>query len=172
MQRLFFTIALFIAIFFTGCQTKALTPQQQKAVQAKDIKTEQANITKIANQNFTFYPSTVESEFGTTHMITSDAFLKVSVGNVNVQLPFLGSFYLDPQVLDLRPLEFISNDYTYQVSKGNGTQYHVRIAPKDLVSIMREGLVLDLYLNIESGDGTLIIKTYNTDEVSYYGYFE
>lgn len=172
MPKLFFTIALFIAICFTGCQTKALTPQQKQAAQAKDLKTEQANIQKIDNQNFSFYPNTVEPEFGMVHMINSDAFVQLNNGNLNVQLPFLGSFFLDPQVFDLRPLEFMSSDYTYQVSKGNGTQYHVRITPNDLISVMRDGLVLDLYLNVETGDGTLIVKTYNTDEVSYYGYFQ
>lgn len=172
MPRLFFTLALFVSICMTGCQTKALTPQQQQAVQAKDLKVEQANIAKIKNQNFTFYPNTVEPEFGITHMINSAAFLQVNKNNLTAQLPFLGSFYLDPQVLDLSPLEFISSNYTYQVSQANGTQYHVRITPIDMVSIMREGLVLNLYLNIETGDGTLTVKTFNTDEVSYYGYFE
>lgn len=172
MTRLIFTIALFIAILMTGCQTKALTPQQEAVKKAKDIKIEQANIDKITNQNFTFYPNTVEPEFGITHIINTASFLQVNNGTINAQLPFLGSFYLDPQYLDMRPLEFISSNYKYMVSSANGVQYHVRIIPEDLVSIMNQGLVLNLYLNVLTGDGTLTIKTYNTDEVSYYGYFE
>ena len=172
MPRLFFTVALFVAIFLTGCQTKTLSPQQQKLRQAKEAQTEQVNIAKIRNQKFVFYPNTVEPEFGVTHMINSASFLQVNSGNMIVQLPFLGSFYSDPQILDLSPLEFISSNYTYEVSAGDGDQYHVRITPKDLVSVMRDGLVLNLYLNVETGDGTLTVKTFNTDEVSYYGYFE
>lgn len=172
MTKLLFTVALFTAIFFTACQTKALTPQQKQAQEVKDVKTETANIAKITNQNFAFYPNTVEPEFGITHVINSAAFVQVNNGSLNVQLPFMGSFYLNPMALDMRPLEFISTDYTYQVSSANGTQYHVRIVPQDLMSVMNQGLVLNLYLNVLTGDGTLTIQTENTDEVSYYGYFQ
>lgn len=177
MKKFIFTLALSTAVVFSGFAQQITSKREAKEEkkELKEAKQEQQNIIDIETPNFTFYPYTVQPEFGISHTLNIAAenlYLQVSKTNVSARLPFIGQFYLQPVEPFERPLNFYSNKFIYAVKTTDEINYEMSLVPSDLVSIMNEGLVITFNFNKNTNQGTVKITATNRSEISYTGYFQ
>ena len=177
MKKFILTLGLSTALIFSGFAQQAVTSKKELKEEKKELKeakTEQQNIIDIETPNFTFYPYTVQPEFGinrTLNIAADNLYLQVSKTNVSARLPFIGQFYIEPVEPYQKPLNFYSNKFIYTVKTTDEINYEIALVPSDLVSVMNEGLVITLNFNKNTNQGTVKIKTNNRSEISYTGYF-
>jgi len=164
-----FILLACIAFVTMGCKQQALTPMQKM----KKAQAEAENIEKIRLPDFTFYPGSVSPQFGVERIInaTSSSYLKVSQTNMSAQLPYLGSFYIQPLSRQEVPVKFYSSKFVYTVHHDSDKDvYDITILPQDVYELINTNMVIKLRMD-KDGNGEVTIKTDGRDEISYQGYY-
>jgi hypothetical protein len=139
----------------------------------EQIKIAQQNTASIESLNFTFYPNTIEPEFGVTNDLNgiNNFYFTVDKTALYLSLPYVGNFYANPVTPGGAPINITSNKFTYTVQSVDNVNMKVTIIPTDLVSIMNEGIQFVLYMNKKSGYARLVMSADNRQEITYTGTF-
>lgn len=184
MKRVFF-ISLFSIFLFTGvnclAQSKEIRKEQReerKEKRAEDRKVEQIklaqqNVANIESLNFSFYPSTIEPEFGITNQLSGmeNYYFTVDKTILYLNLPYLGRFFINPVSPESSSISINSNSFLYTVNSIDGVNVKVTIVPKDILNVMNEGIQFVLYMNKNSGYARLVMTADNRQEITYTGSF-
>ena len=135
-------------------------------------KREQSNITSIETLNFSFTPTTVTPEFGVQHDITSlYPYVNVEKDNFSAQLPYMGSFYVQPVQASQVPINIYSNQFLYSVRTADGVIFKVTIVPNDVVDILNQNIKFNFTLNKNTGVATLVVTAENRNSITFTGMF-
>lgn len=185
MKKLLLTLSLsglFLTLIsssiFAQTQTKAEVKAEKKQERIDRSKVKQAkegaeNITRIETLNFSFYPTTVEPEFGIQREIDNlDYYVTVQKNNLSINLPYIGRFYIQPISPEDVPIQIYSSKFVYMVHTDNEVDFEVTIAPQDVVNILNEGILFKFTINKTSGNTTLTVSANNRQDVTYTGYFQ
>lgn len=179
MKKLLFTLGL-CGLFFIGnstivtAQTKA-EKKEQKAEERKEKEAAyaQKNETRIEGLNFSFYPNTIEPEFGVTQelMGVADYYFTVDKNVLFMNLPYLGRFYVTPTSPENIPINLTSNKFLYSVHTTDEINFHVTIVPSDLINIVNQGIVFNFYINKNTGYAKLVVTANERQDITYTGNF-
>ncbi len=172
---------LFLASTNTFAQVKETKKEQREERREQrderrkleQIKIAQQNVANIESLNFSFYPSTVEPEFGVTNQLngTGNYYFTVDKTILYLNLPYVGRFFINPVSPESNPINITSNSFLYTVNSVDGVNVKVTIVPKDVLSTMNEGIQFVLYLNKNSGYARLVMTADNRQEITYTGSF-
>lgn len=181
MKKLLLTLSI-CGLFLTSTSAfaqnkKEETKQERKEARKekrleKQAKEEQQNIMSIETLNFTFTPETVSPEFGMERDITSLApYVTVDKDYFTAELPYLGTFYIQPVSPSEIPIQVYSSKFLYFVHTTDGITFTVEVVPTDTVNILNQGIKFDFTLNKNDGSATLVVSAENRDSITYTGYF-
>ncbi|MFR9164841.1 MAG: DUF4251 domain-containing protein [Dysgonomonas sp.] len=171
MKKIVLLISISFALFAISCSSAKLTPAQKLEKKQQKIA---ENVEKIELPDFSFFPDEVTPEFGVSHALMEcvTCSLSVTKNRVEVNLPYLGHFYIQPT--DWRndiPIKFVTNKFIYTVNYNEkDDDFNIEIIPQDAGSIMNDGIVFRMTLK-KDGRGTLSVKSNGRDEISYEGDF-
>lgn len=129
------------------------------------------NITRIEALNFSFYPNTVEPEFGISHDLDGDFYFTVDKDVMYMNLPYIGRFYITPASPENIPINLTSSKFLYFVHTDDEITFHVTIIPSDPTSLLNQGIQFNFYLNKKDGSATLKVSADNRQEITYTGSF-
>lgn len=149
--------------------------EKAKEIAKKDrkLKQEEENVASIEMLNFSFYPTTIEPEFGVQKDIDClDCYFTVNKNYLYVNLPYMGRFYIQPLTPEDVPVKLYSNKFLYMVHTTNGVDFQVEIVPNDTVNILNEGITFTFNMNKDTGSATLVVSATNRQSVTYTGYFQ
>lgn len=188
MKKLLFTLSL-CSLFFVSAvtvsaqnketkqekQEQKLEKKEQKEERKKleEAKFAQQNIANIESLNFSFYPNTIEPEFGVTNPIMGpgDYYFTVDKDVMYINMPYVGRFYITPMSPESIPINLTSSKFLYSVHTTDGVNFHVTVVPQDLINILNQGIEFNFYLNKNSGFAKLVITANNRQEITYTGTF-
>jgi len=154
-----------------GKETKKELREERR--KEERIKQAQQNIANIESLNFSFYPTTIEPEFGVTNELNgvNNFYFTVDKTILYMSLPYVGNFYVNPITPNGAPINITSNKFTYSVQSVDNVNMKVTIIPSDLMSVMNEGIQFVLYMNKNTGYARLVMTAENRQEVTYTGTF-
>lgn len=155
-------------------KTKATVKEAKEAIKAeRKAKQEAKNVSFIETLNFSFYPTTVEPEFGIQRDINCmDCYFTVDKDYLSINLPYIGRFYIQPLSPEDVPIRVYSNKFLYMVHTENEVDFTVTIVPSDIVNILNEGINFTFTMNKENGSATLVVSATNRQSVTYTGYYQ
>lgn len=181
MKKLLLTLSLcglFLASTSVSAQSKKDETKQEKKEARKEkrlekrAKQEQENIMSIETLNFSFTPNTVEPEFGMMRDISSlSPYVTVEKDYFSAQLPYLGTFYIQPVTPAEVPIQVYSSDFLYYVHTDDGITFTVMIVPNDTVNILNQGIKFTFTLNKNDGSASLVVSANNRTSITYTGFF-
>lgn len=147
--------------------------QREDRRKAEEVKFAQQNVASIESLNFTFYPTTVEPEFGITNDLSgmNNPYFTVDKTVLYMSLPYIGRFYANPMSPESSPITLTSNKFLYSVSSTDGVNIQVTIVPTDLVSVFNQDIKFVLYMNKKTGYARLVMTADNRQEMTYTGSF-
>lgn len=147
--------------------------KQQREAKRKLAQARQGieNISRIETLNFSFYPNTVEPEFGLPIDLDGLYYFTVDKNVIEMDLPYVGRFYVTPYDPENIPLNITSSKFVYLVHTNDEVTFDVAIFPSDLVSILNQGIKFEFTLNKTTGSATLKVTADNRQEVTYTGTF-
>lgn len=179
MKKLLFTLSL-CGLFFMGnsaivtAQTKA-DKKEQKADERKlkQVEAAQKNVSRIEGLNFSFYPNTIEPEFGITQELMGggDYYFTVDKNVLYMNLPYLGRFYITPTSPESVPINLTSSKFLYAVHTTDEINFHVTVIPSDLINILNQGIVFNFYINKNTGYAKLVVTADERQQITYTGTF-
>ena len=184
MKRIF-VLGLCSMFLFTGVNTFAQSKEtkkeqreerKEKRVEERkleQIKLAQQNVANIESLNFSFYPSTVEPEFGIINQLSGmgNFYFTVDKTVLYLNLPYVGRFFINPVSPESSSININSNSFLYTVNSIDGVNVKVTIVPKDILNVMNEGIQFVLYMNKNSGYARLVMTADNRQEITYTGSF-
>lgn len=192
MKKLLFTLSLCSLLLVPAVQVSAQNSQtklEKKELKEKrkeerkeekeehkkleEIKFAQQNVASIESLNFSFYPNTIEPEFGVTNPIMGlgDYYFTVDKNVMYINMPYVGRFYITPMSPESVPINLTSTRFLYSVHTTDGINFHVTIVPTDLINILNQGIEFNFYLNKNSGFAKLVVTADNRQEITYTGTF-
>ncbi|MCI0920187.1 DUF4251 domain-containing protein [Sphingobacterium rhinopitheci] len=183
MKKLLFTLGLcgvfFLSTVNVSAQTKE-TRQEKKEVREKRdktaaIKQAQKNVANIESLNFSFYPNSLEPEFGVSNPLTGmgDYYFTVDKTNFYMNLPYIGRFYVTPMNPENVPINLTCSQFLYSVHSTDGINIQVTIIPSsnDITSLLNDGIRFVFNLNKNTGYAKLVVTSDNRQEMTYTGSF-
>ena len=183
MKIFLFTLGL-CGIFFMSniqsSQAQSSQSKEQRKEQKKDRRAvkqaEQAekNIASIERLNFSFYPNSVEPQFGLPIELdgAGDYFFTIDKDVMNMNLPYVGRFYVTPISPENKPINLTSTKFMYFVHTDNEITFEVTIIPSDLASILNQGIKFFFTINKQTQETTLKVSAENRQDVTYKGVFQ
>lgn len=181
MKKLLFTFGLCTLFLFSSFNVSAQNKEtRQDKKEQKDehkkleaIKLAQKNVANIESLNFSFYPNTIEPEFGVTNPIMGggDFYFTVDKTVIYMNLPYVGRFYITPMSPESVPINLTSNKFLYGVHTTDGVNIQVTIIPSDLINILNDGIKFEFYLNKNTGFAKLVVTAQNRQSITYTGNF-
>lgn len=160
MKKIVSVLFLTSLIVFSGCKSKALSPEQEAKIDN--------NIQRIENQDLTFSATSALPLSGRSIPLTDTYFLKISADTIIARLPYFGRSYVAPTDPSNIGIDFISTDFDYQTKQTQKGVYNITIVPKDLQKMEERGIKLFLSLG-NNGYGTLQVSFINRQPISFYG---
>lgn len=160
MKKIVSVLFLTSLIVFSGCKSKALSPEQEAKIDN--------NIQRIENQDLTFSATSALPLSGRSIPLTDTYFLKISADTIIARLPYFGRSYVAPTNPSNIGIDFISTDFDYQTKQTQKGMYNITIVPKDLQKMEERGIKLFLSLG-NNGYGTLQVSFINRQPISFYG---
>jgi len=186
MKKLLFALSLcsvfFLSALNVSAQTKE-TRQEKKEIREKKDKTEQIkqaqkNVANIESLNFSFYPNTVETEFGIQNQLTGmgDYYFTVDKSNLYLNLPYIRRFAAIPfnnNGYDDSAINLTCSEFLYAVRSTDGINIQVTIVPADNVisNYFNDGIKFVFNLNKNTGYAKLVVTSENRQEMTYTGSF-
>lgn len=183
MKKKLFTLGLFSLLFLlsVNVSAQAVETKQEKKEQKEEkkkqeeIKQAQANLANIETLNFSFYPNTIEPEFGVTQPITGlgDYYLTVDKKNFYVNLPYIGRFFTNPMDPESATVNLSCSEFLYAVHSTDGINIQVTILPADnvITKLMNEGIRFVFNMNKNTGYAKLVVTSDDRQEMTYTGLF-
>lgn len=183
MKKLLLVLGIGSALIFSGlnvsAQTKESKETKKEIREAKEkserIKQAQKNVANIETLNFSFYPNTVEPEFGVTRQLTGmgDYYFTVDKSNFYLNLPYIGQFYATPMDRQDIPINLTCSQFLYAVHTTDGINIQVTIIPSsnDIVNILNQGIRFVFNLNKNTGYAKLTVTSDERQEITYTGSF-
>lgn len=184
---MFFALGLSTLLFLSAVdvsaqvnETKEEVKQEKKELREEKkkeeaIKEAQTNLANIETLNFSFYPNTVEPEFGVTNPITGlgDYYLTVDKKNFYVNLPYVGRFFTNPMNPESSTVNLTCSEFLYAVHSTDGINIQVTILPADnvITKLMNEGIRFVFNLNKNTGYAKLVVTSDDRQEMTYTGLF-
>lgn len=168
----FFVLDLSAQTVETKQEKKELREEKKKE---EAVKQAQSNLANIETLNFSFYPNTIEPEFGMTNPITGlgDYYLTVDKTNLYVNLPYLGRFFSNPMDPERATVNLTCSEFLYAVHSTDGINIQVTILPADnvITKLMNEGIRFVFNLNKNTGYAKLVVTSDDRQEMTYTGLF-
>lgn len=185
MKKALLALGLCSLFLISSIEIVSAQDTQQKKKETKTEKKEQRenkgklrqakegaeNITKIEALNFSFYPNTVEPEFGVSHELNGDNYFVVDKNVIYMNLPYIGRFYVTPMSPENIPINLTSSKFLYFVHTTDEVNFHVTIIPSDPESLLNQGIQFNLFFNKSNGNATLKVTADNRQEITYTGNF-
>lgn len=155
-------------------QTKAQkNAQKKKQRQIKSAQNAERNVVSIESLNFSFYPNTVEPEFGISRNIfNSDYYFTVDKKSLNINLPYLGRFYATPVAHEEVPINLTSSQFLYFVHTDDEVTFEVTIIPSDQQNLLNQGIKFFFTINKQTQETTLKVTADNRQDITYQGTFQ
>ena len=180
MKKTLFTTLSLVGLCLTLLSSSVLaqTKAEKKEERAEKAKMREAkeaveNITRIETLNFSFYPNTVEPEFGMQRQIDNlNYYVTVDKNNLSINLPYIGRFYIQPISPEEVPIQIYSSKFVYMVHTDDEVLFDVTIAPQDVVNILNDGILFKFTINKETSAATLVVSADNRQNVTYTGFFQ
>ncbi|WP_162946251.1 DUF4251 domain-containing protein [Chitinophaga barathri] len=146
-----------LVLVFAGFQCTT----SQQAAQSGSGKTKQL----IEDQNYVFQVQTVLPMSGRTRQVSGDGWdVTVSKDTVNSFLPYFGRAYSAPMDPSKGGIQFISQQFDYDVQPGNKGGWNITIKPKDVQDVQQ------LMLSVsEDGYANLQVTSTNRQPISFNG---
>lgn len=147
--------------------------EEKKKKELEQAKFAQQNIANIESLNFSFYPNTIDPEFGITNelMGAGDYYLTVDKNVMYMNLPYIGTFYINPVMPNETPINLTSYDFLYAVHTTDEVNFQITIIPTDLINILNQGIRFNFYVNKNTGYARLVVTATNRQEITYTGNF-
>ena len=182
MKTFLFTLSL-CGIFFMSSIQPTLAQNTQSKEQKKEQKKEQRalrkaeqaekNIASIERLNFSFYPNTVEPQFGLPiELGGGDYYFTIDKDVMYMNLPYVGRFYVTPISPENKPINLTSTKFMYFVHTDDEITFDVTIIPSDLASILNQGIKFFFTINKQTQQTTLKVSAENRQDVTYTGVFQ
>lgn len=178
MKRLITFSFLCFLFFGININAQSKDTRQEKREQREDrrkeeaVKLAQKNMVNIESLNFSFYPNTIEPQYGvTTELIAGDYYLTVDKTSLYMNLPYIGSFYVNPLSPSNAPINITSSKFLYSIHTTDNINFQITIIPSDLYSTLNEGIKFVFSLNKKSGFARLSVTADNRQEITYTGSF-
>ncbi len=183
MKKLLLAFGICGALIFSGlnssAQVKETRQEKKEQREAKDkaerVKQAQKNVANIEALNFSFYPNTVEPEFGITNPLTGmgDYYFTVDKTNFYMNLPYIGRFYITPMSPENVPINLTCNKFLYAVHSTDGINIQVTIIPSsnDIMALVNQGIRFVFNLNKNTGYAKLVVTSDERQEITYTGSF-
>lgn len=184
MKKLLLTLGLCGAFFFSAVDASAQTKetraerkeQREKRDKAALVKEAQKNLANIETLNFSFYPNSIEPQFGVTTPLTGmgDYYFTVDKSNFYMNLPYIGRFYVTPMNPENTAINLDCNKFLYAVHSTDGINIQVTIIPSDnnITNILNQDIKFVFNLNKNSGYAKLVVTAENRQEITYTGSFK
>ena len=127
--------------------------------------TEVKNI--VDSSRFVFVAERVNPSRGASRYLTSRYDVVVKKDTVNCYLPYFGRAYQAPMDPSKGGIQFISTNFSYNLTAKNNNQWEVTIKPNDYEDVQQ------LYFNIfENGTASLNVVSAHRDPISFTGHIE
>ena len=114
---------------------------------------------------FTFVADNVSPMRGRTRYLTSDYTITVTKDSLMSYLPFFGRSTQAPMNPSESGIQFISTDFSYQISDGRSEQKEITIIPHDRRDIQQLHFVI-----FDNGTGSLNVISTFRDPISFNGH--
>lgn len=157
MQPRLFTGKFFITVLTILGFSTALNAQASKDELPK----------LISGKNYIFRAQQAMPTGGRTRQLTSEYDLQIKPDTVISFLPYFGRAFNAPIDPSKGGIDFTSTDFTYNESPAKKGGWTINIKPKDATDVQE--MVLSVS---ESGYGTLMVRSNNRQQISYYGVIE
>ena len=184
MRKSLFTFSLCCIFFMASFQlASAQDKSQQKETKMEKKEQREAkrklhqaqrgikNISRIESLNFSFYPNTVEPEFGMQRDLDGLYYFTVDKNIIDMDLPYIGRFYVTPVDPENIAINLTSSKFVYFVHTDDEVTFHVSIFPSDQVSILNQDIKFYFTLNKTTGAATLEVSAENRQNITYTGTF-
>lgn len=180
MRKLLFVFSVFVLMLGVSNQTFAQKHKKETKVERqaerkmKEVAWANKNVSNIESLNFTFVPNEVDPEFGMTKMlddVMTDYYFTVDKNNLQIRLPYLGRFYIQPFGDEERAIDMNSRKFVYSVHTDDEINFEILVYPTDVLDIMNQDIKFIFSLNKNTGEGTLKVSSENRQDISYTGTF-
>ncbi len=140
---------------------------------AEQLKIAQQNKADIQTLNLSFYPTTIEPEFGITSPLTGNGnfYFTVDKTYLYMNLPYIKRFYMNPTGPQDAAINLTSDNFLYSTHTTDNVNYKITIVPADLSDTFNSGMKFVLSLNKNSGYARLVVTADNRQEITYTGSF-
>lgn len=192
MKKVLFTLGLCGMFMFSGTSVFAQKKETKKEQREQRDKTEQIrqaqkNVANIETLNFSFYPNTLEPEFGVSTPIADvgsltnpnsiangDYYFTVDKTNFYLNLPYIGRFYATPISPESRAINITCNKFLYAVHSTDGINIQVTIIPSEntIVNYLNDDIKFVFNLNKNTGYAKLVVTSAERQEMTYTGTFK
>lgn len=154
MQPLLFTRKYWVSVLAVVSMMNAVNAQPSKEEVAK----------LISNKNFLFRAQQAMPTGGRTRQLTSEYDLQVKKDTIVTFLPYFGRAFNAPIDPSKGGIDFTTTDFEYNISPARKSGWNISIKPKDGNDVQEMTLSVS-----ESGYGTLLVRSNNRQQISYYG---
>lgn len=184
MKKLLLTLSLCGLFVFAGVEASAQTKetraekkeQREKRDKTEQIKQAQKNVANIEALNFSFYPNTIEPQFGVTNELTGmgDYYFTVDKTNFYLNLPYIGRFYATPMYPEDRVINLTCSKFLYTVHSTDGINIQVTVIPSEntITNYLNDDIKFVFNLNKNTGYAKLVVSSTDRQEMTYTGSFK
>lgn len=148
---------LIIPLFFFQCTTT----QKGNRIGSTEIKN------FVDSSKFIFVAERVNPLRGGSRHLTSRYDVVVKKDTINSNLPFFGRAFQAPFDPTKGGIQFISHDFTYNITSKKEEEWSILIKLKDVNDVQQ--LIFNIFNN---GTATLNVVNTHRDPISFYGYIE
>lgn len=194
MKKLLFTLSLCglftLSTVDLSAQTKETRTEKkelrEKREKAARVKAAQKTVANIEALNFSFYPNSLEPEFGVSTPImdignpgnpnsiaNGDYYFTVDKSSFYLNLPYIGRFYATPMDPESVPIDLTCNKFLYTVHSTDGINIQVTVIPSEntIVNLLNDDIKFVFNLNKNTGYAKLVVTSSNRQEITYTGTF-
>lgn len=194
MKKLLFTLSLCSVIVLStvnvSAQTKETRQEKKEQRENRDkteqIKQAQKNVANIETLNFSFYPNSLEAQFGVSTPImdmgnpanpnsiaNGDYYFTVDKTNFYLNLPYIGRFYATPINPENKAINLTCNKFLYAVHSTDGINIQVTILPSEntISNYLNDDIRFVFNLNKNTGYAKLVVTSTDRQEMTYTGTF-